>query len=129
MKNFVAYMKLKEDTPLLEMMNVDCYEDAKKEALRRNVLDTISHMTKTKLRQITDKKDKPGNTQATGRKELTAVERAARAASDANELVGSLHAFVFSGTSLSLLTEAELSSFAHELKVCASRVEEEISKK
>lgn len=129
MKNFLAYMKLKEDTPLLEMMNVDCYDDAKKEALRRNVLDTISHMTKYKLRQITDKKDKPGNTQATGRKEVTAVERAARAAADAVELVGSLHAFCFSGSSLELMTEQELATFAHELKVCASRVEDEILKK
>lgn len=126
-RNVIDALKVKKDAPLLQMMYTDGCEDPADEIVRKKIIAAIANKTMNQLRD--EYKQKPGNTQATGRKELTAVERAARAASDANELVGSLHAFVFSGTSLSLLTEAELSSFAHELKVCASRVEEEIRKK
>ena len=56
MKNFMAYKQLKEDTPLLEMMNADPYDDEQKEALRRDILDSMTGLTKSQLRRLTDAK-------------------------------------------------------------------------
>ena len=56
MKNFMAYKQLKEDTPLLEIMNADPYDDEQKEALRRDILDSMTGLTKTQLRRLTDTK-------------------------------------------------------------------------
>ena len=53
-RNYMAYLKLKEDTPLLEMMQADPYDDEKKENLRRQILDTMAHLTKSQLRRLTD---------------------------------------------------------------------------
>ena len=82
MKNFMAYKQLKEDTPLLELMNADPYDDEQKEALRRDILDSMTGLTKTQLRRLTDAKvGRPKGSKADiGRKpDTTDVVASARA--------------------------------------------------
>ena len=64
-RNYMAYLKLKEDTPLLEMMQADPYDDEKKENLRRQILDTMEHLTKCQLRRLTDAPRGPGRPKGT----------------------------------------------------------------
>lgn len=65
-RNYMAYLKLKEDTPLLEMMQADPYDDEKKENLRRQILDTMAHLTKSQLRRLTDVPRGPGRPKGSG---------------------------------------------------------------
>lgn len=65
-RNYMAYLKLKEDTPLLEMMQADPYDDEKKENLRRQILDTMAHLTKSQLRRLTDAPRGPGRPKGSG---------------------------------------------------------------
>ena len=125
--NFMEYMKLEKDAPLLEMMTTpDPYADEAKEALRRNVLETISGLTKTQLRKLTDKRGRAGGALkgqvgvAEGRRALTVEEQAADAAAEMRELVGWLHAFVVESKKVALLTEAEVDEFVGALKRIAA---------
>ena len=69
-RNYMAYLKLKEDTPLLEMMQADPYDDEKKENLRRQILDTMAHLTKSQLRRLTDAPRGPGRPKGSGAAEV-----------------------------------------------------------
>jgi len=125
-RNYMAYMKLKEDTPLLEMMQADPYDDEQKEALRRRILDSMSRLTKTQLRRLTDERGKVGRPAGSGvtgqRTAKTEAEQAAAAAVAMREICGMLNAFIFEGTQCCLLTEEELDEFANHLKSCARKV-------
>lgn len=129
MKNFMAYMKLKEDTPLLEMMNADPYEDEAKESLRQQILDSMTGLTKTQLRNLTDKRGRAGGALkgqvgvAEGRRALTVEEQAADAAAEMRELVGRLHAFVVESKKVALLTDTEVDEFVGALKRIAAAAE------
>ena len=101
------YWSMKEDTPLLEMMNADPYDDEKKEALRRDILDSMTGLTKTQLRKLTDAKvgrpGRPVGSKAAARAKTAAV-RSAEAEQEMRELIGKLGAFLTRGGKVGMLS-------------------------
>jgi len=128
-RNYLAYMKLKEDTPLLEMMQADPYDDAEKETLRRRILDSMTGLTKTQLRKLTDASKenalKGTHGLAEGRRALTAAEKAAEASREAKELLGRVGAWLRSGQ-FALLTEDQQGDFIQTLKDYAKDADRQI---
>ena len=130
--NFIEYMKLEKDTPLLEMMTKpDPYADEAKEQMRRQILETISGLTKTELRRLQDKRGRAGGALkgtvgvASGRRALTVEEVAAEAAAEMRELIGRLYAYVFESKKVALLTEDEQNEFIGALKRITKEAEEQ----
>lgn len=123
-RNYMAYLKLKEDTPLLEMMQADPYDDEKKENLRRQILDTMAHLTKSQLRRLTDAPRGPGRPKGSGAagtpRAKTAEERVAEAESETREILGKLLAFL-RGNWLETVSQQTRDDFARTLRDCADQ--------
>lgn len=130
--NFIEYMKMEKDTPLLEMMTKpDPYADEAKEQMRRQILETISGLTQNQLNNLQDKRGRAGGALkgtvgvAAGRRALTVEEQAADAVSEMRELIGRLHAYVVESKKVALLTEDEQNEFIGALKRITKEAEEQ----
>ena len=130
--NFIEYMKMEKDTPLLEMMTKpDPYADEAKEQMRRQILETISGLTQNQLNNLQDKRGRSGGALkgtvgvAAGRRALTVEEQAADAVAEMRELIGRLHAYVVESKKVALLTEDEQNEFIGALKRITKEAEEQ----